>query len=228
MEGSDLSAAPLFVALEGLDGAGTTTQGRRLVERLDEAGVPTVLTREPSDGPIGALIRQMLSRRVVAPDGKGGSEPVGGDVLALLFAADRLDHVDSEVAPNLEQGRCVVTDRYYHSSFAYQGDLKSDGSFDTSWVRRLNERARTPDLTIFLDASAEVCLERMRQRSRRDIYENRSELESLEGRYRQVLEELSAAGEAIERVDAEQPLEEVHEEIFAIVSEWLDEANHPS
>ncbi|MFB6351131.1 MAG: dTMP kinase [Bradymonadaceae bacterium] len=214
MEADTSAARPAFLAVEGLDGAGTTTQTRLLVERLNADGREAIRTREPSDGPIGTLIRQMLGMRVVTPDGEGGFEAVDRDVLALLFAADRLDHVDAEIAPALDDGRIVVTDRYYHSSFAYQADTGEEhGALDTDWVRTLNERALEPDLTLFLQASPEVCLDRLSERGRRDIYENREELESLHRRYEAVVDELVADGEQVVRIDAERSIDAVHDEI---------------
>jgi dTMP kinase len=220
MSSSTNAASAPFIVIEGLDGAGTTTQCQRLVERLRENGHRATVTREPSDGPVGAMIRQMLSRRVVAPDGQGGVEPVDDDVLALLFAADRLDHVSAEIEPAADDGTIVVSDRYYHSSFAYQGEQR-DEEFDFEWVRRLNERARRPDLTVFLEVSTDTCLERMSDRATRDIYENRQRLEALEGRYRSVIERLAAEGEPIETVDAEQSIAEVAEAIWSAVESRL-------
>jgi len=215
MEDELAADRPAFVVVEGLDGAGTTTQTRLLVEQLIADGHPAVRTREPSDGPIGMLIRQMLGRRVVSPDGEGGFEAVDRDVLALLFAADRLDHLDTEVAPALEDGRIVVSDRYYHSSFAYQAETDEQrGTLDTDWVRRLNERALEPEVTLFLEASPDVCLDRLRRRGQRDIYENREELEALHRRYQAVVDELVADGERVMRVDAERPIQQVHETII--------------
>lgn len=222
MEADPSSARPAFIVVEGLDGAGTTTQTRMLVERLNADGRSAVRTREPSDGPIGTLIRQMLGMRVVAPDGDDGHKPVRRDVLALLFAADRLDHIDAEIEPALREDRIVVSDRYYHSSFAYQADTDDEqGTFDTDWVRTLNARALEPDLTLFLEAAPEVCLERLRQRGRRDIYENRDELESLHRRYRAVVDELVADGQRVVRIDAERSIDEVHETIVAEVSDAI-------
>src|SRR3954464_11602121 len=106
-----------FVVLEGIDGAGTTTQVARLAERLrKDGGQPVRVTREPSDGPIGSLVRQVLTGRIVIP---GGRAP-GGATMALLFAADRMDHVESDIEPFLGQGGIVVSDRYDASSLAYQ------------------------------------------------------------------------------------------------------------
>jgi dTMP kinase len=226
MAGQSAGSSPPFLVIEGLDGAGTTTQTRLLLETFADRDIPAVRTREPSDGPVGALIRQMLSKRVVAPDGEGGHRAVDDDVLALLFAADRLDHVDAKIEPALGDGRLVVTDRYYHSSLAYQSDRLDDGTIDTEWVRTLNARAPTPDLTLFLEASPDVCLERLRERDSRDIYEGDSQLRDLAERYDAILRELEAAGETVVRIDAEAPLEQVHEAICREVDDRFDLAAH--
>lgn len=206
-----------FVVIEGLDGAGTTTQARMLVDRLSEAGYRADLTREPSDGPIGVLIRQMLSGRVVARGEGGNAEPMGREVLALLFAADRLDHVQAEIAPALEVDRLVVSDRYYHSSLAYQADGDVEESLDLTWVRTLNERAQTPDLTVFLEASVDLCLSRMSGRSRTEMFETRAELTRLKQRYETVMSTLEEEGERIVLLDAERSREDLADEIFGLV-----------
>jgi dTMP kinase len=203
-----------FVVIEGLDGAGTTTQTALLVERLRSEGQPAVSTREPSDGPVGVLIRQMLSKRVVTPTADGSVEPVGREVLALLFAADRLDHIQATVEPALSQGKAVISDRYYHSSFAYQGDVDDSDAMDLEWVRTLNERARTPDVTFFLEASVDLCLSRIGGRASRDIYETREKLARLERRYDEVMAALEAEGERIVRLDAGRSVEELAAVIF--------------
>ena len=112
--------------IEGLDGAGTTTQSRRLVEHLNAHGKPAHGTREPSDGPVGRLIREMLT----------GGHAIEGEKLSqgtfgLLFAADRLDHMQREVEPKLAAGVTVISDRWYHSSLAYQGT-----GADRDWPRQ--------------------------------------------------------------------------------------------
>jgi dTMP kinase len=150
-----------FIVLEGLDGAGTTTQGRRLVERLNASGRPAELHAEPTAGPLGRIIRQVLR----------GELSVGGPererIVALLFAADRLDHVGGHVAPALQAGRHVISDRYLPSSLAYQSVF-----CDPSWVATLNRHARTPDLTIFLDVPPDVGLARVTARTgTRERYE---------------------------------------------------------
>jgi dTMP kinase len=210
--------SPLFVVIEGLDGAGTTTQTALLVDRLQSEGQPAMSTREPSDGPVGVLIRQMLSKRIVTPTPDGSVGPVGREVLALLFAADRLDHIEAEIEPALAAGKVVVSDRYYHSSFAYQGDVDESHEMDIDWVRTLNGRARTPDVTIFLEASVDLCLSRMAGRASRDIYETREKLGRLERRYDEVMEALEGEGERIVRLEAGRAKEELAEAIFELVT----------
>ena len=135
-----------LIALEGIDGAGTTTQGTMLVQHLNAHGVPAHLTCEPSTGPVGKVIRQALQLKL------GDVDPA---VTALLFAADRVDHLRREVEPLLARGTHVVTDRYVYSSLAYQGiDLEQQ------WVATANRLATEPDLTLYLRVEPELALER--------------------------------------------------------------------
>jgi len=202
-----------FIVIEGLDGAGTTTQSSLLAAALSQE---TVLTREPSDGPIGTLIRHMLSIRVVADAGRG-PVPINRESLALLFAADRLDHVHVTIEPALARGAWVISDRYYHSSLAYQGDVDESDDFDFAWVRTLNERARRPDLTIFLEAPVAVCMQRMSERASRDIYESEEKLGRLTRRYDEVMRVLDENGEAIVRLDASLGIDKLHKSILSHV-----------
>jgi dTMP kinase len=161
------SPAARFVVLEGLDGAGTTTQARLLGDWLAGLGCLVHATYEPSPGPIGMLIRQALRGRLVARPGPGVVRPPGNDVMALLFAADRMDHLESEIQPALAAGRWVVSDRYYHSSLLYQS---LDG--DLGWVRALNSHARPPDVTYVLDVPAEVAAgRRLARGATAELYE---------------------------------------------------------
>ena len=141
-----------FLVLEGLDGAGTTTQASRLCAWLASRGRKAHLAAEPSKGPVGTEIRQVLSGRLRGAGG-GDFDP---RALALLFAADRLDHWESEIRPNLEAGLDVVSDRYVLSSLAYQGVTTGDAA----WVAAINGRAPAPDLTLFLRVRPAVALRR--------------------------------------------------------------------
>jgi dTMP kinase len=141
-----------FVVLEGLDGAGTTTQAKALATALEEDGLKVFRTFEPSDGPVGVLLRQALTGRVGLPHGEG---PLSPETLALLFAADRVDHIHAQVLPALARGEWVLCDRYVLSSLAYQGS-----SVPMAWVDALNTRALKPDLTLFLEVDVRTAAKR--------------------------------------------------------------------
>ncbi len=159
-------ASGLFVVLEGIDGSGTTTQAARWAGAMQAAGRRVHVTREPSTGPIGAQIRLMLSRRIPLGDARQA------ETMALLFAADRLDHLAAEVEPALAEGQIVISDRYDLSSLAYQSvssDGASDGASDgyrarVAWIRELNRHARRPDVTVVLDVSPDVAAARRASR----------------------------------------------------------------
>ena len=160
-----------MIVLEGIDGSGTTTQLHRLGEWLSDGGQGVHLTWEPTDGLIGSQIRSLL---------RGTTGPVEPNVMALLFAADRLDHLALEVEPRLKAGMHVLCDRYVGSSLAYQGMAS-----DIDWVRQINSRARTPDLTIYLDVRPGVAMERIQARAgeRRELFEKRDLLEKVSAAY---------------------------------------------
>ena len=185
-----------LIVLEGLDGAGTTTQARRLVEHLAAAGQRAHLTREPSDGPIGKLLREMLVGKHAIPDTKLGQGTFG-----LLFAADRMDHLQREVEPQLAAGAIVVSDRWYHSSLAYQGT-----GADRDWIAQLNARARRPDITIFLKVRPEVAAARRVAAGRvQELFEDLRMQEEVAEGYRATIAELVALGERIDTIDGELP-----------------------
>jgi dTMP kinase len=158
---------PRFIVLEGIDGCGSTTAARRLVDALVARGEDARLTCEPSGGPIGKLIRQALRRELPRTDAGAPREPSWG-TMSLLFAADRLDHVDSVIFPALAAGATVVSDRYDLSSLAYQSATSPGGAASVPWIRELNRRARRPALTIVIDVSAEVAAQRRSQRGGRE------------------------------------------------------------
>ena len=151
-----------FIVLEGIDGCGSTTQARRLANVLSARGQRVALTFEPTDGPIGLLIRRAL-RRTLEHDGQ--RRELDWAAMALLFAADRLDHVASTVRPALEAGAWVISDRYDLSSLAYQSVTATEPTNGTvEWLRTLNTHALRPDLTVVLDVPFEVAEERRRAR----------------------------------------------------------------
>jgi dTMP kinase len=199
-----------LIVLEGLDGAGTTTQARRLIAHLQGRGVPAHLTREPSDGPIGRLIREMLTGHHAVPD-----QRISQSTFGLLFAADRLDHLQREVEPRLAAGATVVSDRWYHSSLAYQGT-----GADRDWIATLNARARRPDLTIFLQVRPEIAAQRRVAAGRvQELFEDLQMQQDVDAGYRATIAELTALGERIDVVDGELPPDAVFQQILLRVGD---------
>lgn len=199
-----------LLVLEGLDGAGTTTQARRLGERLRAEGRRVHVTAEPSGGPVGGLVRQVLARRVTGGAG-GGFDPAA---LALLFAADRLDHHAVEIAPKLAEGVDVVSDRYTLSSLAYQGLATGD----LGWVEAVNARAPAPTVTLFLRARPAVALRRRRAASMdREIFEVAAFQRRVAESYERAIGRLRAAGQAVVELDGEAPVEAVAGAVWAAV-----------
>lgn len=200
-----------FVVLEGIDGAGTTTQVGKLVERLRAGGGVTVrATREPSDGPIGSLVRQVLTGRIVAP---GGRAP-GWATMALLFAADRMDHVESVIEPVLAEGGVVVSDRYDASSLAYQSVSSGRGGAPAvDWIRQLNRHALRPDLTIVVDLPSETAAARREARGEpAQLYEQNEVQRALAAFYRDLAKHMP--DDKVVVVDGTGSVDEVHGRVY--------------
>jgi dTMP kinase len=160
----------VFIVIEGIDGAGTTTQARLLTDWMNRHGLAAHLTCEPSGGPVGRLIREYLSR---------SEAEVNSAYLALLFASDRLNHIKMEIAPKLEHGINVVSDRYVYSTFAYQSvDLALD------WIAQINVFAPEPDLTVYLRLDPKIAAQRRKARGHaRDFYETDDYQERISSNY---------------------------------------------
>jgi len=198
-----MPAGGKLIVLEGIDGAGTTTQAKRLVEALRAAGRDAHFTCEPSDGPVGRLLRELLA---------GRHAPVDVTTMSLLFAADRADHLNREVEPALARGAVVVSDRWYHSSLAYQG-----ADEDREWIRVLNGRARRPDLTILLDLAPEVAAARRAADRRPEELYDRIEMQRRVAQgYREVARRL-ADSERIEVLDGAQPMDSIAAAVLRLV-----------
>ncbi len=145
-----------FLSVEGIDGSGKTTQVRLLVERLRSAGRTVLQTKEPDGGQLGAEVRAMLTRpdRLLAP-----AEQL------LLVSAARFDHVRSVIRPALADGQWVVSDRFIDSTYAFQvaaSDIDLNEMFQS--IREIVVGQTLPDLTIILDLSLEIAIDRRRQR----------------------------------------------------------------
>jgi dTMP kinase len=207
-----------FITFEGGEGAGKSNHATLLADRLKQAGIAVVRTREPGGSPGAEVIRHVLL--------SGVTKPLGVRTEALLFAAARDDHVRHTIAPALAAGQWVVCDRFIDSTRVYQGSL---GGLDPKFISAL-ERVTVgdvkPDLTVILDVPADVGLARAGKRrgekaADRFEAESRAFHEELRQAYR-----LLAAGEP-ERcvlVDATAPKPAVAERIWAIVTERLDPA----
>jgi dTMP kinase len=185
----------MFIVLEGLDGCGKSTHAGLLAEWLREKGSDVLLTAEPTGGPIGLLIREILS-------GKFGVDP---KTMALLFTADRVEHT-LEIRAALDLGRTVISDRYYYSTVAYQ----SAQGVDRKWLMELNKFALTPDLVVFLDVDPALGAARTKTN---EIFERKEFLGKVNTEYSKF--------RRIQHVDSSKPKETVQEDIRALVSKLL-------
>lgn len=199
-----------FVVLEGIDGAGTSTQAEILANHLRARRRLAHVTREPSGGPIGSLIRLMLRHRLTLPSQHQA------EAMALLFAADRLDHVAVEIEPLLRDGYVVISDRYDLSSLTYQSVTSGQGGEAVEWIRELNRHARRPDVTVILDVPAPVAAARRRARGgARELFEDLSLQTRLADAYRNA--EALVPGDRVVHVDGGGSIDEVAAAIAAAV-----------
>lgn len=175
-----------FIVLEGTDGSGTTTQASHLLEHLRGSGHSAVITSEPSDGPVGSLIRLAFKHRI-----QFAMSPEEFDTqMAYLFAADRHDHLYNQsdgVLSLLSRGITVISTRYYFSSLAYHVSTDEQEKI----VLALNARFPPPDLTVYLDTPVEVSMQRIALRKHTDSYENETKLRLVQSRYRKIWQEFS-------------------------------------
>lgn len=201
-----------FIAFEGIDGSGKSTQVALLAERLKKEGIPCYQTMEPTDSLIGSLIHQIMIGRVEADN----------RVIAGLFVADRLDHLLNKVdgiVSKIDAGTTVITDRYCFSSYAYQGvDMPME------WVIKANEQSceiLRPALTIFIDISPDTAMERItKNRSHQELFEKKSRLEQVRANYMQAFRLLEEE-ENVVIIDGNQPPEEIAEEVWETVREYV-------
>lgn len=205
-------AAGGFVVFEGLDGSGKTTQMARIQKRLTRAGIHTVTTCEPTDGPVGSLIRQMLAGRIA----------IDPRTLAALFAADRTDHLvnpETGVEALVKKGKTVLCDRYYFSSYAYHAR-----DMDLAWIITLNAvnaQILKPDLTLFIDVVPETCLERIKAgRNRLDMFEKIDILTQVRDNYFVAFERLRDQ-ETVVVVDGNASEDAVEQSIWQHVCQWV-------
>jgi dTMP kinase len=182
------SGQPRFVVLEGMDGAGTTTISGLVADGLRARDLQVCLTAEPTDGPIGTVLRSHLRRGI----------DLDPHTTALAFSADRADHLARTIRPALRRGEWVVCDRYLLSTLAYQG---AEGVSQDA-VLAASAGFATPDLTVVLDVPDEVRRKRMSGRAERERYEEAEFDEGLRASYGKAIALLRAAGHRIDVLDA--------------------------
>lgn len=208
-----------FIVFEGLDGSGTSTQASLLRDYFLRLNDVAYLTSEPSDGPIGTMIRQAFKGRISFSKGDIPSE--SGDLfdhqMAYLFAADRHDHLYNGVDgvfKHLNEGAIVISTRYFFSSYAYH--CQSDSDF--SLVEDLNSKFPNPDLVVYLKSSVEVSMNRINSRPFRDEYENEKKLRVVSENYDRIFSDYQ--GELL-AIDATKDINEIHECIVGKVKGLL-------
>lgn len=202
----------IFIAIEGIDGSGKSTQAKNIAKRLEAEGHKVYLTFEPTDMRIGKMIRTIL----------GGQEKADEKVIAALFAADRLDHILHEtngILKKLADGYTVITDRYYFSSYAYHG-----AHMDMDWVIQSNKMAADilkPTVNIFVDVSPEVAMKRINaNRESVEIYETLDNLKAVQAQYLRAFKKLQHE-EHIIKVNGDETPENVTKALWEVVQQQL-------
>lgn len=199
-------ACGFFIALEGIDGAGTTSQMQPVAEALHAAGYGVTLTCEPSQGPTGVLLRQALK----------GAQDFDEAAMALLFAADRLHHVTDCIGPALARGDVVITDRYLMSSLAYQST-----ALGLDWVKQINSHAPWPGAHLMFDVSCETAQRRRQARGGpAERFDADARQQAVAAGYRALCEGPDALAD-VYRIDAEQSMPDVTQSVVACISALL-------
>lgn len=190
-----------FICIEGLDGCGKTTQSKLLAKKLGKSH-NALYTSEPSRGKIGTYIRNRYLY---------GKKRLSTVVEALLFAADRVEHVENEVLPALRDGRLVISDRYVYSSLAYQGAA----GLSLEWIEKVNEHALKPDMAVFIDVDPKTVMHRLKRK--------RSVMEKIETqqKVRDVYLKFVAKGELV-RIEGNRAKNEVAETLSTLVLKFLE------
>jgi dTMP kinase len=192
-----------FICIEGLDGCGKTTQAKLLAKKLRKSH-NALYTAEPSHGKIGTYIRKSYLY---------GEKRLSIILEALLFAADRIEHIENEVIPALKEGHLVISDRYVYSSLAYQGaaDLNLD------WIEKVNEHALKPDLAVFIDVNPEAVMDRLKPK--KSVMENLETQKKVREIYLKFVEDGS-----LTRINGDKSKNEVAKEVYAVVTKFLNAA----
>ncbi len=202
----------LFLALEGIDGSGKSTQVKLLADYLTNAGHKVYTTFEPTDSRIGCVIRDIFNHKMEADH----------RTIAGLFVADRLNHLLNKtdgMLKKMEDGFTVITDRYYFSSYAYHG-----AHIPVDWVIEANSLSAgllRPDLNIFIDISPETGMKRLHKgRTSMELFENIENLTLVRNKYFEVMEKLKSQ-EKIYITDGNRPPEAIAADIRTEISNMV-------
>jgi dTMP kinase len=203
----------ILIIIEGIDGAGKSTQARMLFDELQRLGIDVILSREPTDSKYGRKIRELAEK---------GRETVRPEEEYRLFMKDRKIHVDTLILPALTDGKVVILDRYYFSTIAYQGAL----GLDPAKIRQENEAfCPIPDIVLMVDIPTAIGIDRIKKYRKEtpNLFEKASYLEK-------VAENLAAlSDDFIVRIDGSGHLEDVQRRIRAQVEPLLKKiARSPS
>ncbi|AJC71064.1 thymidylate kinase [Thermococcus guaymasensis DSM 11113] len=202
----------IFVVMEGIDGAGKSTQAKLLAKWFEKKGYEVVLTKEPTDTAFGKLIR-----RLVLTGGKEGiidGARISHEAEALLFAADRAEHVHKLIKPSLESGKVVISDRYFYSSLAYQWAR----GLDLKWLIDLNRFAVRPDLVVLLDLPVKESMKRINGRGIKTEFDKIVELQK---KVRENYLKLAEMFPEIKIVNAQNSIEDIHRDIVGLVEQEI-------
>ncbi len=193
-----------LIIIEGMDGAGTTTQTKLLAQNLRARGLKVLTSAEPTNSSIGLEARKLLASSIE-------NEPNLLTTLALCFAADRMHHVHHTLGPALKSHDFVIVDRYVLSSLVYQGL-----HLPTSFVKEINRYALVPHLTIVMDIDAKIAFERLSARSgKKDFYESGPMLEKIRARYVHFAQSESPN---LVLVDASGSVEQVNSHLMHVIN----------
>lgn len=197
----------VFIAFEGLDGSGSSTQVDLLVKRLSESGIFAFATKEPTNNLIGGLIRAALTK----------SWAPSAECLQLLYTADRAHHLLREIIPALEKGNVMVTDRYLFSTIAF-GSI----DLDKKWLIEINSRFILPDITFFVRVSPRVCIKRIgKSRNEFELFEEEKKLAKVLKTY----DELAKGDYGFVVLNGENNIRQIEEEVFLHVSKLIARKN---
>ena len=199
-----------FITLEGIEGSGKSTNLVTIKSILDQYKIDYVLTREPGGGPLGPHLRKLLLDK---------DQSISPSVEMLLMMADRKDHVDNLINPNLDKGIWVISDRYLDSTIAYQGGGRQ---LDIDLITSLSASLKlpTPDLTLLFDLPVDVALERAKERSELDRFER--EPLDFHSRIRESYLELASTNHRIKTIDSSKDFESVSLQVENYITKFLN------